>query len=94
MTLRALDKQTRRKIVSGGLISSLLAVSLVFSLGYFGTINWNPTNSESPSLLYTIDETIATDFADYIPYSEEFTANSPEYTISEGLESIRNIVNT
>ena len=91
MTLRALDKQTRRKIVSGGLISSLLAVSLVFSLGYFGTINWNPTNSESPSLLYTIDETIATDFADYIPYSEEFTANSPEYTISEGLSNIYNL---
>ncbi len=92
--IRTIDNQTRRKILSGGVISSLLAVSLVVSLGYFGTMNWNP-NPAGPgvptSLMYTINGSISTEFADYIPYDENFEANTPEYSIEAGLANIANL---
>ena len=90
---QALDTQTKRKVIAGGIASSLLAMSLVVSLGVLG--GWNSerySHTGHPnSPVFTIDFTVSNDFADFIPYSEEFTPNVPWYTISEGLSNVVNL---
>ncbi len=91
VVLRSIDGQTKRKVLAGGVASSILAVSLVVSLGIFGGI-WigpGPGPLGPAPTLYTINDTIANDFADYIPYDESYTANAPEYTISGGLANVQ-----
>jgi len=39
----------------------------------------------------TINETVSTSFADYIPINDEFTPNSPEYSVSPGLTNVANV---
>ena len=89
----AIDTQTRRKIIAGGIASSLLAMSLVVTLGFIG--GWNTeryTHTGHPNApIFTIDFTVSNDFADFIPYSEEVTPNVPWYTISPGLTNIVNL---
>jgi hypothetical protein len=91
--IQAVDTQTKRKIVAGGIASSLLALSLVVTLGVIG--GWNTeryTHTGHPnSPVFTINFTVANDFADFNPYSEEFTPNVPWYSISEGLVNIVNL---
>ncbi|MHA3962179.1 MAG: DUF3160 domain-containing protein [Candidatus Thorarchaeota archaeon SMTZ1-45] len=80
-------------MIAGGIASSLLAMSLVVTLGVIG--GWNLdryTHTGHPnSPIFTIDYTVSNDFADYIPYSEEFTVNVPWYTISPGLSNVINL---
>ncbi|MGY5854606.1 MAG: DUF3160 domain-containing protein [Candidatus Thorarchaeota archaeon] len=93
--LRSIDGQTKRKVLAGGVASSILAVSLVVSLGIFGGI-WigpGPGPLGPTPTLYSINDTIANDFADYIPYDESYTANAPEYTIAGGLANVEIVGN-
>ena len=93
--IHALDTQTRRKILASGIASSLLALSLVVTIGVIGNWGLGPqTNSHTghPNTpVFTINFTVANDFADFNPYSEEITPNVPWYTISEGLTNIANL---
>jgi hypothetical protein len=92
---KALDSETKRKIVVSGIASTMLAVSLVVTFGIFGGV-FNPSYPVGPagdpnSILFTINGTIANDFADFEPYSEEFDVNAPQYTISPGLSNVANL---
>ena len=90
--IRAIDSQTKRKMLAGGLGATLLAASLVITLSFLGGV-WNPASpSGHPKpLVFTITETVENDFADFIPYDEEFTPNAPQYSISPGLTNIANL---
>ncbi|MCK5239350.1 MAG: DUF3160 domain-containing protein [Candidatus Thorarchaeota archaeon] len=93
--IRAVDSSTKRKMMAGGLAASMLAVSLVVSLGFFGGIFDSPLNpgpyTPSSGDIITITETISTAFADYIPYDEEFTVNAPAYSIAPDLANVINL---
>ena len=83
--VRALDKQTKNKVLGSGIAASLLAVSLVVTLGFYGGV-FDPTTPFSPNdLVFTINNTVANDFADFVPYDESFTPDAPVYTISSDL---------
>lgn len=90
---RSLDSETKRKILGGGVLSALLAVSLVVTLGFMGGAFWSALGSGShPNLaVYTIDSSVAHVFADYEPYDESFTPNAPVYSVSSGLSNIANL---
>lgn len=91
--MNALDTQTKKKMLAGGIASSLLALSLVVTLGVIG--GWNidrfSHTGHPNNPVFTINYTVSNDFADFIPYSEEFTVNVPWYTISEGLSNVVNL---
>ncbi len=92
----AIDSETKRKMKAGGVVSALLAVAIVTTLGYFGGAFWNPTgpnesNNGLPDSIFTINHTVASEFADYVPYDEEFNLNSPSYTIASDLSNIVNL---
>ena len=61
----AVDTQTKRKIIAGSIASSLLALSLVVTLGFIG--GWNSeryTHTGHPnSPVFTIDFSVSNDFA-------------------------------
>ena len=90
--IRAVDSQTKRKMLAGGLGATLLAASLVLALSFLGGV-WNPAGpaAHPNALVFTITETVENDFADFIPYNEEFTPNAPQYSISPGLTNIANL---
>jgi len=90
--IRAIDGQTKRKMFAGGLGATLLAASLVLTLSFLGGV-WNPASpvGHPNALVFTITETVENDFADFIPYNEEFTPNAPQYSISPGLTNIANL---
>jgi hypothetical protein len=91
--IHALDTQTKRKMIAGGIASSLIALSLVVTIGVIG--GWNIeryTHTGHPNTpVFTISTTVANDFAEFIPYTVDVTPNVPWYTISEGLTNIANI---
>jgi hypothetical protein len=91
--IQAVDTQTKRKIIAGGIASSLLAMSLVVTLGVLGGFNTTRyTHTGHPnSPVFTINYTVSNDFADFNPYSEEITPDVPWYTISPGLTNIVNL---
>jgi len=91
--VRAIDSDTKRKMMAGGVVSALLAVSLVTTLGFFGGAFWNPFGPSGGQNIpvYTINNTVAGDFADFVPYEEPFTLNAPEYSVFSGLSNIANL---
>ena len=89
--VRAIDSDTKRKMMAGGVVSAILAVSLVTTLGFLGGAFWNPSGGGLNIPVYTINNTIAGDFADFVPYEEFFTPNAPEYTVYSGLSNIVNL---
>ncbi len=89
--VRAIDSDTKRKMMAGGVVSALLAVSLVTTLGFLGGAFWNPSGGGLNIPVYTINNTVAGDFADFVPYEESFTPNAPEYTVYSGLSNIVNL---
>ncbi len=90
--IRAIDSQTKRKMLAGGLGATLLAASLVLTLSFLGGV-WNPASpvGHPNAPIFTITETVENDFADFIPYDEQFTPNAPQYSISPGLTNIANL---
>jgi len=90
--IRAIDSQTKRKMIAGGLGATLLAASLVLTLSFLGGV-WNPAGpvGHPNALIFTITETVENDFSDFIPYDEEFTPNAPQHSISPGLTNIANL---
>ena len=88
----AIDSQAKRKMGAVGLGAALLTASLVLTLGFLGGF-WNPTGpaGHPNSSVFTITETVENDFADFIPYDEEFTPNALQYSISPGLANIANL---
>ncbi|MHA1929233.1 MAG: DUF3160 domain-containing protein [Candidatus Thorarchaeota archaeon] len=90
--IRAIDTQTKNKMFASGIVASLLAVSLVVTLGFYGGI-FDPTTpiSHANDPIFTINNTVANDFADFVPYDESFTPNASVYTISSDLSNIVNI---
>ncbi len=89
--VRALDSDTKRKIMGAGMASALLAVSLVTTLGFLGGAFWNPSASHPNEPIFTINNLVAGEFADFVPYEELFDPNAPAYTVSPGLTNIANI---
>jgi hypothetical protein len=92
---KAVDSETKRKLAASGIASTMLAVSLVVTFGIFGGV-FNPRypvgpTGEPDSIFFTINSTISNNFADFVPYSEEFDINAPQYTISPGLSNIINL---
>jgi hypothetical protein len=91
--IQALDTQTKRKMIAGGIASSLLALSLVVTLGVIG--GWSPERytyrGHPNNPVYTINFTASNDFADFNPYPEDFAPNVPWYAISEGLSNVVNL---
>ena len=91
--VRELDHQTKRKIIAGGVSASLIAVSLVAGLGIFSGVFWflpNGDNHLNPQY-FTINVTVPTSFADYVPYDESFVPNAPGYSLGTGLSNIVNL---
>jgi len=79
-------------MIGGGVISAILAVSVVATLGFLGGASWNPVGPPGVNIpIYTINNTVAGDFADFIPYEEPFTPNAPQYTVYAGLSNIVNL---
>lgn len=89
--VRAIDSDTKRKMMAGGVVSALLAVSLVTTLGFLGGAFWNGPSGGLNIPVYTINNTVAGDFADFVPFEESFTPNAPEYTVYSGLSNIENL---
>jgi hypothetical protein len=87
--VRALDNETRRKVIAGGISASLIAVSLVAGLGVISGVFWG--NNRSNSQYFTINVTVPNSFADYVPYDEGFTPNAPAYSLGTGLSNVVNI---
>jgi len=85
--VRSIDYDTQRKMVGGGVVAVILAVSLVTTLGSLGGAFLNSPNIP----VYTINNTVAGDFADFVPFEESFTPNAPEYTVYSGLSNIVNL---
>ncbi|MFX0046168.1 MAG: hypothetical protein ACFE8Z_09990, partial [Candidatus Hermodarchaeota archaeon] len=81
---RALDSDVKRKVTAGGVVSALLAASLVITLGFFGGAFWRPSpivqHPNAP--LFTIEGAVSNDFADYVPYDVTFEPDAPAYTLS------------
>jgi hypothetical protein len=93
--IRAIDSQAKRKMGAVGLGAVLLTASLVLTLGFLGGF-WNPADPADPveyplAPIFTITETVENDFADFIPYDEEFILSSPQYSISPSLTNIANL---
>ncbi|MHA2188482.1 MAG: DUF3160 domain-containing protein, partial [Candidatus Thorarchaeota archaeon] len=86
---RAIDGPTKRKMASGGIIASLLAVSMVVTIGVF-VVPYNPYTPNG-NTVFTINQTVSNSFADYIPYDVEFTPNAPSYSIAPGLSNVANL---
>ncbi|UCH04612.1 MAG: DUF3160 domain-containing protein [Candidatus Thorarchaeota archaeon] len=90
---RALDNDVKRKLTAGGVVSALLAASLVITLGFFGGAFWRPSpivqHPNAP--LFTIQGTVSNDFADYVPYDEAFEPDAPSYELSPGLSNVANL---
>lgn len=90
---RAIDSDVKQKIMAGGVISALLAVGMVTALGFLGGAFWGPigpvNHPNDPT--YSIQNIVANDFADYIPYDESFTPNAPQYSVYQGLSNIANV---
>ncbi|MDF1539095.1 MAG: DUF3160 domain-containing protein, partial [Candidatus Thorarchaeota archaeon] len=93
LLVRAIDSNTKRKMMAGGVTASLLALSLVMTLGIFGGLFVGPTNTSilASTPVFTINETVSTSFADYVPIIDDFTPNSPAYSISPGLVNVANV---
>ena len=91
--VRAIDTATKRKMMAGGVVSIFLAVSLVTTLGFLGGAFWNPVGPSGGVNIpvYTINSTVAGDFADFVPYEDPFTPNAPEYSVFSGLSNIANL---
>jgi len=91
--VRAIDCKTKRKMIAGGTISVIMAVTLVTTIGLFGGAFLQPINpAGDPNLpIYTINHTVAGDFADFVPYEVPYTLNAPQYSIYSGLSNIANI---
>ena len=88
---KALDSQTKRKMVAGSISASLIAVSLVASLGVISGVFWHWPGSRPSSQYFTINGTVSNSFADYIPYDESFIPNAPVYSLGTGLSNIVNM---
>ncbi|MFW9815274.1 MAG: DUF3160 domain-containing protein [Candidatus Thorarchaeota archaeon] len=91
MSIRSLDSDVKRKIMGAGLASALLAVTFVTTLGFLGGAFWNPSESHQNETIYTIDNIVSGDFAEFVPYEEPFTPNAPFYTVGPGLANIENL---
>jgi len=91
--VRAIDSATKRKMMAGGAVSVIMAVTLVTSIGLFGGAFLQPIvpTGGTNHPVFTINSTIAGDFADFVPYEEPYTLNAPEYSIYSGLSNIANI---
>ncbi|MFW9966342.1 MAG: DUF3160 domain-containing protein [Candidatus Thorarchaeota archaeon] len=89
---RAIDSDIRQKMFAAGLVSALLAVSLVGTMGYLGGAflpAGPPSHQNIP--VYTIDNIVAGGFADFEPHEESFVPNAPEYTVYQGLSNVVNL---
>jgi hypothetical protein len=86
---RAIDSDITRKMYAAGLVSALLAVSLVGTIGYLGGA-FGPygflTHPNEP--VYTIDNIVTSSFADFEPHEEIFIPNAPLYTVNPGLSNV------
>ena len=74
VVVRAIDSATKRKMMAGGVVSIFLAVSVVTTLGFLGGAFWNPLGPSGGGVnipVYTINSTVAGDFADFVPFEEE-----------------------
>jgi len=89
----AIENVTKRKVMAGGVVFVLIVVSLVTTLGFLGGTSLIPIDpSGYPNIpVYTINDTIAGDFADFVPYEESFTLNAPDYTVNSELSNIVNL---
>ncbi|MHA1925199.1 MAG: DUF3160 domain-containing protein [Candidatus Thorarchaeota archaeon] len=76
-------------MVVAGLVSALLAVSLVGTIGYLGGA-FSPFGPQShPNVpVYTIDNVVASSFADFEPHEESFVPNAPVYMVDPGLSNV------
>jgi hypothetical protein len=78
-------------MIASGLGATLLAASLVLTISFLGGV-WNPFGPSHPTFSgYTIEEIVASGFADYIPYEEDFVPNAPTYSLSPGLGNVVNL---
>ncbi|MHA1770599.1 MAG: DUF3160 domain-containing protein [Candidatus Thorarchaeota archaeon] len=93
MNVLTLEPATKKKMITSGVISSILAATLI--VGIAGYVSWFgiPTipQIQINGLGVQINTTISHAFADYEPYSENFTINAPQYTISPGLTNVVNL---
>jgi len=88
---RALDNDTKRKMMAAGMASALLAVSLVTTLGFLGGAFYHGPANHPNEPTFTIDHIVAGGFADYVPFEEDFSPNAPPYTVNLGLTNIVNL---
>lgn len=91
VTISALDNDTKRKITAAGMVSVLLAVSFVTTLGFLSGAFYHPQAIYPNETTFTIDHVVSGGFADFVPYEVPFTPNAPTYTVDQGLTNIANL---
>jgi hypothetical protein len=90
---RSIDSDTKSKMVAAGIVSALLAVSFVGTMGFLGGAFNFPSGplSHPNAPVYTIDNIVTSSFADFEPHEESFVLNAPIYTVYQGLSNVANL---
>ncbi|MHA3964747.1 MAG: DUF3160 domain-containing protein [Candidatus Thorarchaeota archaeon SMTZ1-45] len=89
--VRTLDNETKRKIAAAGMVSTLLAVSLVTMLGFLTGAFYDSPTVYPNETTYRIDHVVSGKFADFTPFEQTFTPNAPIYSVNPGLTNIVNL---
>ncbi len=93
---RALDRYERQRTIRSVFIASLLATSFVIGTGLVTGVlqlpffSYHPLRVNSPQY-FTINSTVSTDFADFVPYDERFVLNAPVYHVAADLSNVGNL---
>ncbi len=92
--VRAVDAETKRKMIGGGIAATILASTIVVMLGFIGgsfSPRYLATDEELVGgVLITINSPVTTSFGTYSPYGSNFDPIALEYTIAPDLSNVVN----
>lgn len=94
-SLRAVAKETKQKITAAAILASLMAVVTVGGIGLLTGMPWMPSSytpgEQSGVPYFTINSTVATQFANYTPLESDFAVDAPRYSLHPGLSNVVNL---
>ncbi len=95
--IKAVDSETKRKMIGGSVAATIVAASFVVMLGFLGGVfspyrySQNEGELVGGSLL-AFNESVTTSFGSYMQFLEDYTPNAPLYSVDPGLTNIINRV--
>lgn len=94
-SLQTIAKETKHKIAAAAILASLMAVATVGGIGLLTGMPWMPSSytpgDQSGTPYFTINSTVATQFANYTPLESDFQVNAPRYSVAPGLSNVANL---